>query len=218
MAVPEPTPSGVIRFAHTVAGMSFRSEYQYTGGPATTADLTALAAGARAAFATHLVGLLSSTNALTLTEASDLSQPSLPVGQDSTVVSGTHTSTPAPASVAALVQFIPNRKYRGSKPKVWLPFGTDADLGNDTSWSTGFVTAVNSAWAAYVAEVAALTAGTVTLTNQCAVSYYGPPTVANTGPGRNKTRSSTRTPPLIMAILSSSCRLTYGSQRRRLLV
>jgi hypothetical protein len=218
MPAPPATPTGVIRFSHRVAGQSFRSEFGYTGGPATTANLVSLAGSARAQYSSHFAALVATGNAMNLTIASDLSQPSLPVGQDTTSVNGSHASSAAPASCAVLIHFNPDRKYRGSKPKAWLPFGTDADLQDAVNWSSSFITSVNSAWAAYATAIAALTAGTVSMSTQVGVSYFGPPTRVNTGPGRNKTESTPRTTPLVMQITSVGARQMFGSQRRRLLV
>lgn len=210
------TPTPVIRIAHTVAGASFRSEFKYTGGPALTTDLTAIASQARAAWATDLASLCGSDKALTATIVSDLSQNTLPNGEDLTVVPGSHVSTSAPASVAALLELPIPVKYRGSKPKIWLPFGTDGDLASDTSWSSGFIANVNAAWANYRNAIGAIHSGTVSVSTQCAISYFGPPTIPNTGPGRNKFKSTQRTTPIVYDVGVAALRVKFGSQRRRL--
>lgn len=216
MAPLPPTPSGVLRIAHDVAGITFRWEMAYTGPSPTSAQLATIATAARTSYGTNLKSLCSAGYSLIGTTATDLQSPSTPVGLDATVVAGTRTGTNAPLNVTALVNFGVNRRYRGSKPKVWLPFGTDTDIGSNTSWNTTFLTACNAGWNAYVGQLSGSSFGSTILTNQVCVSYFSGK-VANPNPNsRLRFVPNPRATPLVQTVTSVSTRTIFGSQRRRL--
>ena len=216
MAPLPPTPSGVIRITHDVAGIVFRWEIGYTGGPPSTANLNSIATAARTAYSNQLKALCSSGYSMILTQAYDLQTPATPIGQDATAVAGTRAGTAAPLNVTALLNFQVNRRYRGSKPKVWLPFGTDTDIASNIAWATTFTTAVDTAWAAYVAALSGTSYGTTSLTNQVCVSYYSGKTKNPNPSGRLQYVPTPRGTPLVQQVTGVSCRTVFGSQRRRL--
>jgi hypothetical protein len=188
----------------------------YTGAAPTTADLTTLAGDISGTLAVELSPLLSSSYNFDSVSCVDLANPGTAEGINSTVVAGSRTGTPNPLSLCALINFHIGRRYRGSRPKIWLPFGTDTDIASTTSWGTTFVNAVNTDWGNFITNLGGTVFGGATLGSQVAVSYFGPPTIVNTGRGRNRYSSTPRTTPLVEPVLSHSCRSVFGSQRRRL--
>lgn len=200
------------------AGYNFRPRFDmaYTGTAPNQAALVTLAGAVRTQFSNHLAAMLCSAYELLDTTCIDLANRSTPKGIDTTAVSGSRGSGPPPNNCTALINFTPNRAYRGSKPKVFLPFGISSDQASVTGWSTGFVAAMDSAWEAFIAALNGSTVGAVVIGAQVGVSYYGPPTVPNTGKGKNKTMSTQRTTPLVEAINAISTSPIFGSQRRRL--
>lgn len=62
--------------------------------------------------------------------------------------------TRAGGSIGAQVAFLMNdhiqRRYRGGKPRHYLPMGVTTDLTNDNTWTPAFVTSVVQAYAAFV--------------------------------------------------------------------
>lgn len=215
------TPSGVVRsrmhFSPS-SGFNIRPRFDmiYTGTAPTTAILASTATAVRVAFNAQLKAYLSSSYELIDVECYDLQNRSTPFGADTTPVVGTRTGGPTSNSTCALINFTPNRSYRGSKPKIFLPFFTTTDIGSVTGWSAGSASALTTAWEAFIAALTGQTIGTITLGAQCGVSYYGPPTVPNTGKGKNKTMSTLRATPLVETITAVAASQTYGSQRRRL--
>ena len=215
MPAPVPTPSPVARLRHVCGPGGFSSMWTYSGGSPTTADLDALATAARSSFTANLAPLLSSAFALAETYAIDLANPSTPQGTDLTAVPGTRVGTAVPNQVCAVLDFTVGRRYRGSKPKCYLPFGVDTDLANTVQWSTAFQTALDSAWTAYGNTMLGTAFGPCSLLTQTSVSYYSGK-VANPNPA-SKLRWSpvARAIPLVSPVLSHGMRLTVGSQRRR---
>lgn len=218
MAGPAPTPTGVLKISHDCGGPTFAWCIAYTGGPPSVATMNSIATLAMDSFATNLKALMASDYGMTLTKVRDLANPATPEGEDATEVVGTRAGNLTPASVAALLNFSVNRLYRGSKPKAWLNFGTDADIGSlsNKQWSSEFTNAVDAGWTAYVAALSGTTTGTTTLGDQVAVSYYSGKE-ANPNPNsRLRFQPTPRAVPLIMAVEVASCSPIFGSQRRRL--
>ena len=221
MASPKPTPTGVVRIWHhfepgTDTDVHSGLSFAYSGGTPTQANLNTIAGPARSAFSSHLAAYLCSSYGMVDTKVRDLANPTNPYGTDTTEVTGTRSGTAPPNNVTALIYFGLNRVYRGSKPKVWYPFGVDADFNSPTQWSSTFTEDLATAFAAYVAELDGGTAGPITIGGQVGVSYYGPPTIPNTGPGRSKTMSTLRDPPVVTAVDAVTVSTIFGSQRRRL--
>jgi hypothetical protein len=221
MPGPVPTPTGVVRavmgFApSTDANVRSRFDMSYGGGPPSTSDLLNWAALVSSAFGTHLAALLTSSDALEYVEGIDLQVPGTPAGVYSTAVAGTRSGTQVPLSVTACINFTPDRRYRGSKPKIFLPFGTDSDVNNPDTWTSTFKTAVDSGWAAFIAELAGATVGSIVLGGQVCVSYYSG-TEPNPNPrGRLQRIPTPRTVPLVQPITNHGLNLIFGAQRRRL--
>lgn len=221
MPGPVPTPSGVVRaimgFApSTDANVRSRFDMAYGGADPSPSDLVSYAALVSGAFGTHLAALLTSSDALEYVEAIDLQDPSTTAGVYSTAVAGTRSGTQVPLSVTACINFTPDRRYRGSKPKIFLPFGTDSDVNNPDTWTSTFKTATDSAWSAFIAELAGSTVGSMTLGGQVCVSYYSG-TEANPNPkGRLQRIPVPRTTPLVQPITNHGLNLIFGAQRRRL--
>lgn len=224
MAAPLPTPSGVIRFRlmHTFVGaptpLGTKFDQAYTGGAPSVGDLTTLAGKIRAAYATDLAGLLHSDWSLTEVEAIDLANPTNPTGSDTTAVVGTRAGNPFDIGVAACLFFDVDRRYRGSKPKMFAPWGVTADGANAWSWSSAFITIVETQWGLFQVAIDGQGAGATTLGGQVGISYIGPPYHVVTSPttGRGRNVGTPRNPPLVLGVTSEKLSPTYGSQRKRL--
>lgn len=220
MSVPN-TPTGVlaVRLHHEPGAdldVHVRFQLAYAGGPPGTDDLAIAATAVRTAFSAHLASLLYSGDALYDTSCADLKDNATPAGVDTTTVVGTRTGTQVPNNCTVLLNKAVNRKYRGAKPKNFLPYGVQADLASTNSWSTTFATAVTNGWTAFITALDGVTAGAMTLGAEVAVSYDGPPTIPNTGPGKNKTMSTPRAVPLVQTVTANQASTIIGSQRRRL--
>lgn len=223
MPAPLPTPTGVIRFTckHSLAttqlyGVQF--DVGYTGGPPVTSTLSALASLVRASYNSSLAALLPSAWSLQEVTAQDLANPSTVEGIDTTVINGARSGTSALDSKSAVLIYFPDRRYRGSRPKGFWPWGVDSDLGSGKTWATAFKTEVDGDWSAFIGGVEGHSAGGTTLTSHVCVSYISGPYRVVTSPttGRGRNVGTVRDPPLVMAVLSTALSTKVGTQRRRL--
>lgn len=223
MATPLPTPSGVvhIRFLHNLAGPTLYGtavDWAYTGGPPTTGTLSSIASLARTAYNGNLDALLPEAWSLHETRVTDLANPDTVEGIDTTVVTGGRAGTSALDSKCAVLIYFPDRRYRGSRPKGFFPWGVDGDLGSGKTWSGAFQTEVNGDWANFRTALDGQAVAGTTLTNHVSVSYITEPYHVVTSPttGRARNVGTPRNPPLVMPILTTSLSAKVGTQRRRL--
>lgn len=147
----------------------------------------------------------------------DLTSPTSAEGFAGTSVVGTRTGAFLGAGSALLVHYPIGRRYRGGKPRSYLPWGTADDLTTRNTFGTGSMATFNTTWAAILNAVpAAGPVGTAALVSQVNLSYYGPPNRIITGStGRVRTVSTVRTTPIVDLISGFSMSAKVASQRRR---
>lgn len=186
-----------------------------TAAPDSTACAT-LAAAIEGYWSTNCKSLLTSSSALDEVKVTDLSSDSGGVGTWTGSTTGTRAGQINSAQLAFLVQMLIATRYRGGKPKTFLPFGVAPDLTNQGAWGGSFITAVTDGWNAFIAAILADTSA-VTFTNQVCVSYYGPPNVVITNPvtGRARTVSTVRAVPKVYPITGYTYQTEVATQRRR---
>lgn len=194
----------------------------YSAGPPSVADLATLAGLVSTAYLNHLASLLSQAYGVNSITCADLANPSKPLGLDNQVVAGTrpgtYPSATLPANACATLIFHPDRKYRGSKPKSFQPWGVDTDLGTNSVWLNSFVSEVQQSWNGFIAALEGKAFGSSDLGGQVAVSYIEPPytNVPIGSAGRVRREGTPRNPPLVQHVVSVTCQDVIGSQRRRL--
>lgn len=217
-----PTPSGVVRFRliHELdsdLSIGCHFDYSYTGGPPSNADLATLAAGVAGAWNTDLASLLSSDGLLSSVIAIDLANPSTVEGVWTGSHAGTRSGNIATLATAACFIWAPNRRYRGSRPKMFTPYGVQADVTGANEWTSGFQSAAVTAMDAFLGALSGLSAGSTNLTSQAYVSFFEGFTVT-TSPttGRSRNTPKLRTVPAVFAVSTRHLQARLGSQRRRL--
>jgi len=221
MPTPQPTPSGVVQFRMHFEPGSDEAVYAkfamgYTCGPPSTSDLSDLAASVTAQFAANLKSLLTEAGALYDVEAIDLANPDTPAGLHAVAVDGTRAGTQVPNNVTALLNKTVDRRYRGSKPKNFLPFGTDGDIESTNQWSSTFSAAVTAGWAAFTTALLDAEAGSTVLTVEKAVSYFSGSEPNPNPNSRLRKQPTPRATPLVQTVVSATCSPIFGSQRKRL--
>lgn len=191
--------------------------FKYTGGAGTDTTMATLADNISGYWGTHVKSLVVDEAALSSVKCVDLSSATAPLGEYVTPVPGTSGGSSIPASTAFLVTYQIARRYRGGKPKSFLPIGAQSDLADVGAWSTTFISNVQTQWNAFIAAVLADTSA-VTFTDQVNVSYYGPPNVPITNPvtGRTRTVSTLRTVPLVDTIIGTTYEAELATQKRRI--
>lgn len=190
--------------------------FRYTGG-ATGADLAAGAgtiADAIAADSTlHAIcGTHVAFESVTLTDLASMAAPS---GEGFGSGVGTRTGTPLPSGAAALVNLQIARRYKGGKPRSYMPWLTSADLDTSNHFTTGAAASVVTAYGNMITDITG-NSGPVGITAQCNIGFFSGYTLGPAQPGgfRKKIPTPLGTPhnDLITGVMMS---LNVGSQRRR---
>lgn len=188
----------------------------YTGGPPNSTDLNTLASDVAAAWATHMAPLVVEGDYLTAVTIEDLSSATAAIGTWTGSNEGSRSGDNNTASVCAVVNHQIGRKYRGGRPRTYLRAGSSSDLQTSNTWTTAFMTALLTAWEAWIAEILGVGSLSITLVDDINISYYEGFTVFMTPSGRARNIPTLRVTPLKDSITSSSIATKLGSQRRRL--
>lgn len=204
---------------HFSAGLDTRAmsrlHFTYTGSAPSGADCVSLAGSARAAWNTNIKSLCSVNNELIFVTVTDIASNTGAAGTDTTAVPGTRAGSNLQGATAALFNHTISRRYRGGKPRTYLPLGVAGDTVGAGAWQSAFQTAANTGIAAFIAAIKASSSGSTVISNFVSVSYYSGFT-NKTGPtGRSKARSTPRATPLVDVINGSVLNPIPGTQRRR---
>lgn len=193
-----------------------RQYFSYSGGPPTAADLNALATNIRTTWATNIAPLYYNGGGLGTVICQDLASATGATGTDTTNASGTRTGSPLPRSTAMLINHVVSRRYRGGKPRSYLPLGAAADIVAGGGWNSTFTNTCSTNYAAWIAAIVGYTHGSTTIAAHVNVSYYsGFTVVTNPTTGRAKNVSKLRGTPLVDTITSSIANGVPANQRRR---
>jgi hypothetical protein len=128
---------------------------------------------------------------------------------------GTRGSEFVPDDACVIVNFKIGRRYRGGKPKIFLPPGDATDIQTSNQWTSAYSGAVSSAWTTFMAAVLADTYGSMVLQDNASISYYEGFTAFKEPSGRYRNIPTPRTTPLVDLITGHTVSQLIGSQRRR---
>lgn len=216
-----PTPSSVVQVNYHIdlngdANVKTGLKFAYSGGAPSNSDANTLATGAANAWHTNLASLFTNTCALFLVEVIDLATVNGGVGQQTVAYNGTLTGGVLPVETCLLVNHKIARKYRGGKPRSYWPAGDESKVNTDgRTWTSSFITAANTALAAYYTAMASVTGGSTNITGPVNVSYYhgyNPPTIVG---NRAKNHLAPRGTPVVDTITAHTVASILASQRRR---
>jgi hypothetical protein len=165
----------------------------------------------------HLLPLFSTQVNTAEVMVTDLTSMSAARGIVSSRRVGTRPGLPNGAAVAALINFKVARRYRGGKPRVYVPFFVSSDLTPGLTWSATALEEGTAAWTAFMAGVLTDTPSTLTVVDQVNVSYYeGFEVVTDLRTGRSRNVSQLRPGgPAVDTITRFSINPKLGSQRGR---
>lgn len=207
-----------VRFGWTIgADLSADTNlyFAYTGAAPDEAQAVSLAAQCYTAMATASDTWTGDT-VLASCRVTDLSGDDTGDGVHSASTPGTRSGGDLPAATSLLVNYQIGRRYRGGKPRSYLPWGADTDLGSRQRWSADFIASAITRLTTVFADIVGASAGTTTVTGHVNVSYYQGFTVeGGTGGKRAKNVSTPRAVPLVNAVVGFAPNIVIGSQRRR---
>lgn len=187
----------------------------YSGSAPTGANCVTLAGDVAAAWASHLAPVVSGDFGLTEVDVLDIATDSGLSGQWTGENAGSGTLPCAPLNVAVNVEFGISRRYRGGKPRMFMPSPPMSELGGISTLSTAYVAAVNTAVAAFMSEIEGLSVGAVGTLAHVNLSYYKGFTNIENSSGRERAVPTYRDSALVEPITGYFCKVVVGSQRRR---
>lgn len=187
--------------------------------PNTAPDSTAMttfAGSVSASWATYMAPVTHTSVSLVNVRAVDLSSDQAATGNNAGVHAGTRTGTALPGDTCALVNYPILRRYRGGKPRTYLPVGAAADLLDAQHWTTTFRSAAETAFQQFQNAVATNPPVGSGQMSMVSISYYQKFHVHYGSTGRAHNISDLRVDgPKVDPILSISVSQTLASQRRR---
>lgn len=188
----------------------------YSGTPPTGANCVTLATDIVTAWEANLQSIFSSNLELLEVDVLDLSSYSGLSGQSTATAVGSRGSGYPPIQVAMGIEFGLSRRYRGGKPRIYLPAGVEGDMANAAQWSDAFVTECQTKFAAFITAIEALSIGAMGTLNHVNVSYYQGYRTRTTGGGQTTFAPKYRTPnALVDNVTGYFAKKELSSQRRR---
>jgi hypothetical protein len=187
----------------------------YSGSAPTAANCATLAADIGASWNTNLAPVVHTTWGLHGVDVLDIASDTGASGQDSTVYAGTSSGNVPPAQVAMNVQFKIARRYRGGKPRIYLPPPEFGAIQDPAHWTTGIQGSVATAIAAFFTEIAALSIGAMGSLAHVNLSYYKGFTNLENSSGRERAVPTYRTAALVDSVSGYDVKQEISSQRRR---
>jgi hypothetical protein len=176
--------------------------FHYTSSPPSTADLTTWSGAVMASWVADMLPQMPTTLSIQQVVSTDLATPGTIEGVASASHSGTYPGAAMTAETAVLINFVIARKYRGGKPRIYIPAGSGTQLNNPVQWQSTFTSAFESAFTNFVNSLLGVGGLGPTVDYLANVSYYS-----------GKTERPT---PVVDKILSWSVNGIPASQRRRM--
>lgn len=189
---------------------------RYTGPSPTNAQATTFAQSLYTTWDAHLKAMHNPQFTFLQAVATDLSSTSGGTGIWAHSDAGVRAGTGLTAGACAMINLLINRRYRGGKPRMYFPAGSETDLATPQTWLTEFITGMNTAWTNVQTDLFGTAWTGATIAAQCNVSYYEgylTPTILPSGAAKNHLQK--RTTPLVDDIASFNTHLRVTSQRRR---
>jgi hypothetical protein len=187
----------------------------YAGAAPTAGNCATLATDISAAWGSNIAAVVGDLYHLDEVDVLDIASDSGNFGTWSGDIAGTLSGNPLPAQAATNVEFDIGRRYRGGKPRMYLPPGTASSQQDAGHWTVGFLGDVNTAMAAFIAEIAALSIGAIGTLAHVNVSYYKGFTNVTNSSGRTRAAPTYRDSALVEPVTGYAAKAVIGSQRRR---
>jgi hypothetical protein len=206
-----------LRFKVGNANVLSRVHLRYASPEPSRSDLNVYAAAIDTEIGTHLLPLCSLQVRTVEVMVTDLTHRSAARGIAASQRTGTRPGLANGAAVAALINFTVARRYRGGKPRVYLPFFVASDLTTALTWSEDALADASVGWAAFMTGLLTCAPSTLKVLEQVNISHYeGFEVVTDLRTGRSRNVPQLRPGgPAIDTITKFAINPKPGSQRRR---
>lgn len=188
----------------------------YSGSAPTAANCATLASDVASAWASHISPLVNPSQALEEVDVLDIATLSGLSGQWTGTNAGSEGSgTNLPVQCASNIEFNIERRYRGGKPRIYLPPPSSGVQVSAAKWTNTFVTDLNNGFGAFITELNGLSIGAMGTLAHVNVSYYQGYTNVEIPGSRAYAQPKYRDIALIDSIVGYSAKAEISSQRRR---
>lgn len=187
----------------------------YAGAAPTPGNCATIAADVEAAWLANMAPHISTDYALTEVDVLDIASVTGSSGQWTGSEAGTVSGTPLPAQCAMNVEYNIARRYRGGKPRMFVPPSQTSDMVNASHWSPSVVTATTAYMLAFFTAVEAISVGAVGALQHVSLSYYNGFTNITNSSGRERAVPKYRAAALVDPVEGYAAKAVIGSQRRR---
>jgi hypothetical protein len=187
----------------------------YSGAAPSGANCVTLAGDIAAAWNTDLASLVSGSVTLVEVDVIDIATDTGASGQWTGDHGGGDSSGNLPGNVATNIEFDIARRYRGGKPRMFLPAPGIDRLDTQQVWEDSYVTDCNTGIAAFFTAIAALTVGSMGTLAHVNLSYYKGFTNVTNSSGRERAAPTYRSAALVDSVTGYATKAVVGSQRRR---
>lgn len=195
--------------------MGSRFYLGYSGSAPSAANCVTLATDVATAWSSHLAAVCYELISLTEVDILDIATEVGASGQWTGSDSGSMSSATLTANAAINVEYQIARRYRGGKPRMFLPPPDGTALASVDKYSGTFVSTVNSAIAAFFAAVTGSSVGSMGSLTHVNLSYYKGFTNVTNSSGRERAAPTYRATPLMDTVTGYATKAVVGSQRRR---
>lgn len=144
----------------------------YSGSAPTGDNCATLAGDVFTAWGSDIAQWYHGNWSLTLVDVLDIATTSGFSGQQTGAQVGTRSGTPMSANDATNIEYGIERRYRGGKPRMYLPPLVEADLVTVQAWDPTTVNDVASSVAELFAYIAGLSIGSLGTLAHVNLSYY----------------------------------------------
>lgn len=218
-------PNGIkviIRYFDNTTNHTIINKLHYTATPApfAAADLTSLATAIYNTVNTDWVstGAVNGSVFLEEVDTIDISTLSGAGGSHIASSAGGGGGNRGPAQACVNINWAIARRYRGGKPKTFLPgaTGTTTDDGPSAAAITAAGVLAGHLSGSSGGTIVGATFGALTVTHLVNVSYYSGFTNYTKVSGREASRPTLRVAPVVDTITGGTAQTQWGTQRRRL--
>jgi hypothetical protein len=208
-----------VRLDYTIAeGTEAGSRFyvSYNGSAPSSATLNTLASDIATAWNANIAAVVGELSTLTEIDILDISTLTGASGSWTGSHAGTMSGDNLPIQCASNVEYDIARRYRGGKPRMFIPPPDISAMVGENKWSAGHVANLNTAVSGFMAAIAALSPGSMGVLAHVNVSYYQGFTNVTNSSGRTRAAPKYRTPTaLVEPVTGYAAKATIGSQRRR---
>lgn len=202
-----------LELASNAAGNRFY--LSYSGSAPTGANCTTLASDIASAWNSNMAALTGPNFALDEVDVLDIATDSGFSGKWTGTDNGTRSGVNLPVQCATNVELGIARRYRGGKPRLYFPPGTDPDLATNAAWNSTFIGEMNTGVTAFFTAITGLSVGAMGTLTHVNLSYYKGFTNITNSSGRERAVPTYRATALHDNITGYFTKAEIGSQRRR---